>query len=74
MRDPCPYCGMPGVSRSRLDGWTREIVRDTRDHACAAWDSPPVLPSERTDTSFIRAARNTPEALAAYREHVKRMR
>lgn len=74
MRDPCPYCNLPGVAYSRVDHKTREIVRDIRDHACPAWATPPVLPSEPTDTSFIREGRNNPEAVRAYREFVKRQR
>jgi hypothetical protein len=71
MRDPCPYCGLPGMTYSRLDRQTREIVRDTKDHACAAWAAKPVLTSEPSDTAFIREAWNTPEGLKRWREQLR---
>ena len=52
MRDPCPYCGMPNIARSYIDGWTRHILRDIKDHPCPEWDNPmafnppPILPSD----------------------------
>jgi len=68
MRDPCPYCGLPGMSREYVDAWTREIVRDIKDHACPAWEPKPALSIFETDTTFIGEGRNTMEGLARYRE------
>lgn len=68
MRDPCPYCGLPGIALSRFDAWTREIVRDVKEHACYGWAPKEILPSEPTDTSFIREAWNTEEGLRLWRE------
>lgn len=74
MRDPCPYCGLRGISLSSVDRYTREIVRDIKDHDCPAWASKPALTSEPTDTTFIREAWNTPEALKAWHKYVERNR
>ena len=52
MRDRCPHCGLPGISREYVDAFTRQIVRDIKDHNCPAWAPKPVLSSEPTDTSF----------------------
>jgi len=71
MRDRCPHCGLPGISREYVDAFTRQIVRDIKDHNCPAWAPKPVLSSEPTDTSFIREAWNTPEGLKAWRESLK---
>lgn len=59
------------MSYSRIDPWTREIVRDTKNHNCPAWERPPVLSSEPTDTTFIRELRNTPEGLELYRKALR---
>ena len=67
MRDPCPYCRLPRVALSRRDAFTNHVVRDIREHDCPTFSMPPRLTGERTDTSFIREARNRPEALAAWR-------
>jgi hypothetical protein len=74
MRDPCPHCGLPNVTLPRVDRWTREIVNDIRDHKCPAYATPPALTREPTDTTFMREARNSPEALKSWREYVKRQR
>jgi hypothetical protein len=71
MRDPCPYCGLPRISYSRIDPWTRQILRDIKDHNCPEWERPPVLSSVPTDTSFIREAGNSPEGLALYRKALR---
>jgi hypothetical protein len=68
MRDPCPHCGLPKMSMSRLDTFTKEIVIDTKDHNCPAWAAKPALSIFETDTAFIREAWNTAEGLARYRE------
>ena len=69
MRDPCPYCGLRDVSRSRVDLWAKEIVREIREHACFAWEPKEPLVREPTDTTFIREARNTQEGLRVWREN-----
>ena len=71
MRDPCPYCKLPGVSYSRVDGQTGEVVRDIREHDCRAFAPKPFLDREPTDTSFIREARNTADGLARYRRSMR---
>lgn len=72
MRDPCPWCGLPGMALSRVDAMTRQIVRDIKDHNCPAWAVPPPLSIIPTDTTFIREGRNTEEGLAIYREYLRR--
>jgi hypothetical protein len=54
---------MQSVALSRVDAQTKEIVRDIREHHCPSWAPKPALTVEPTDTSFIREAWNTPEAL-----------
>ena len=71
MTDPCPYCGLPKMSYSRLDTFTTEIVRETKDHACDQWAPKPVLASTPADTSFIAASWNTAEGLVRYREGLR---
>jgi hypothetical protein len=71
VRDPCPYCGLPDVSWSSVDFVTKEIVRDIRDHACPYWAPVAPLPAGQTDVSFIREARNTAQALAAWRKAIR---
>jgi hypothetical protein len=71
-RDPCPYCGMPGIALSRVDRKTEEIVREIKEHTCPSWAPKPALDRTPTDTSFIREARNTPEALLLWRRSVRR--
>jgi len=73
MRVRCPYCKAPFITREFV-GTTGEIELDIRDHACSAFVTLPALSTEPTDTSFIRAARNSPEGLAAWREYVERQR
>ncbi len=70
-RDPCPYCGMPGISLGSRDGMTGELVHDIKEHSCPQWAPKPALDPTPTDTSFIREARNTPDALARWRESLK---
>ena len=71
MRDPCPYCKLPGVSYSRVDGQTGQEVRDIRDHACHDFAPKPPLDRKPSDTSFIREARNTADGLALYRRPLR---
>ena len=69
--DPCSYCGLPKMSYSRLDTYSQEIVRETKDHACAHWATKPVLTSTPADTNFISASWNTAEGLVRYREGLR---
>jgi hypothetical protein len=71
-RDPCPYCGMPGIALSRVDFKTEEIVRDIKEHSCPEWAPKPMLTREPTDTSFIREARNTAQGLEAWRRSMRK--
>lgn len=71
MRDPCPYCNLPGVAYSRLDAFTKQIVRDIRDHDCPAFAPKPALTREAADTSFVREAWNTAEGLERYRRGIR---
>jgi hypothetical protein len=73
MRDPCPYCGLPGVSFSRVDNFTKEIVNDIREHDCPEWAPKPRLSREATDTSFVAEARDTAEGLERYRASLRKI-
>jgi len=69
--DPCVYCGLPKMSYSRLDTFTGEIIRQTKDHACARWAPKPALTSEPADTTFIRESWNTAAGLQRWREGLR---
>ncbi len=71
MRDPCPHCGLLKISRSYVDAFTGEILRDIKDHNCPAWVTPPPLSMIPSDTSFIKEAWNTPESLARWRRGIR---
>jgi hypothetical protein len=71
MRDRCPYCGLPRISREYVDRWTRDIARDIKDHNCPAWEPKPALSIVDTDTAFIRHERNSPDGLKAWRESLR---
>ncbi len=73
-RDPCPYCGMPGIARPYVDAMTREVVRDIKEHDCPSFAKKPALDRTPTGTTFIREARNTAEGLARWREWLNRQR
>ncbi len=70
-RDPCPYCGMPGIALGRRDAFTNQLVRDIKEHDCPAWAPKPPLDPTPTDTSFIRESWNTTEALARWRNSLR---
>ena len=62
---------MPNVMFARIDGYTREMIHDIRDHPCPSFVPKPVLSSEPTDTSFIREARNRSDAVEAWRKGIR---
>jgi hypothetical protein len=70
-RDPCPYCGMPGISLGSRDGMTGELVHDIKEHTCPQWALKPALDPTPTDTSFIRDAWNTTDALNRWRDSLR---
>ena len=69
-RDPCPYCGMPGIALARVDPKTEEIVRDIKDHSCPEWA--PKLPLSYDELpKLFDMMWNRPDAFERWRRSMR---